>query len=399
MKYNICIWDSIRLGRDTINRYLNLNNVTIIAEVNNKESDYHVEIQKMGDIPNVDYYLIFEANCHSQIEKMVNLLKLDLGKVLYFDVEAPYETLENLYKNVDSYGIFDKSVTRYFDVFNQRQTNKYLTCTVEGLSYIGDAHDTSIMLNMYVSGENWANDTMRQFYSLARRFYALEEKKQGIFCDIGANIGTTCIYFKKKIDANVKILAFEPSKENFKMLKTNMLLNDIDDSEVMMVPLGVSDIHSKYQVSYVSYNPGGTSLHEVDDTGADNAATVEAIPFDDYIEENNIDIHEIKYIWVDTEGFEGAFLNGARKTLSQIDVPVILEFTPGFLRKNGAESKFMEAVKDLYTSYIIMEDEAETIHPVSELEGYFRNDEEMVQFDIFMLKEDKVKKTNDVSKS
>lgn len=389
MKYNICIWDSIKMGIDAIKGYLNLDNINIVAEVNNIESDCYVEIEKIGEIPNVDYYLIFEWNCHRQIQRMVHLLKLDTEKILYYDLFAPRTTLYTLYENVDSYRIFGKSVTRYFDVFNQSLTNKYLTCTVEGVSYIGDIYDATIMLSMYVSGENWANDTMQQFYSLAQKFYGIDNNKEGIFCDIGANIGTTCVYFKKKIDPNVKILAFEPSKENFKMLKTNIFLNDIGDSEVILVPMGVSDVHRQYQISYVSYNPGGTSLYEDNNMGEENASTVEAIPFDDYLEENNIDVNQIKYIWVDTEGFEGAFLNGAKKTLSQIDVPIIMEFTPELLCKNGAESKFMEAVEDLYTSYIIMEDETETIHPVSELRNYFGNDEEMVQFDIFMLKGDK----------
>lgn len=388
MKLNICIWDSINLGIDKIKNYLNMDNVNIVAEVNNTESDRYVEIQQMGTVPNVDYYLVFEWNCHSKVKRVVELLKLNTDKVLYYDLSAPRTTLYALYENVDSYRIFQKSVTRYFDVFNQSLTNKYLTCTVEGVSYIGDIHDATIMLSMYVSGENWAGDTMRQFFRLAQKFYSVECGKEGIFCDIGANIGTTCIYFKKKLDPNVKILAFEPSKENFKMLKMNMLLNDIGDSEATLVPMGVSDVHSQYQISYVSYNPGGTSLHEADDEGVENASTVEAIPFDDYVEENNIDISRIKYIWVDTEGFEGAFLNGAKKTLSQLDVPVIMEFTPKLLCQNDAEGKFMDAVEALYASYIIMEDETETIHPVSELREYFGNDSE-IQFDIFMLKGEK----------
>lgn len=388
MKFNICIWDAKGLGINTVKSFLNLNRVQIVAEVNNIQSHCYVEVSKIGTVPNVDYYLIFIENCQSQIERVFNLLELDTKKILFFNLADYGVTLYSLYENADSYLIFDKKVTRYFDIFNQRLTNKYLTCTVGDLSYIGDVCDNTIMLYMYVAERNWADTAIYQFYSLAQKFFVIENDKEGIFCDIGANIGTTCIYFKKKIDASVKILAFEPSKENFKMLKTNLLLNDINESEVTLVPMGVSDIHSQYLISYIPANPGATFLHEAGDSDSEKNPVATAIPFDDYVEENNIDINQIKYIWVDTEGFEGVFLNGARKTLQQIDVPIVLEFTPDSLRRNHTEDKFLDTVKDLYVSYIIMGDETETIHPVSELEDYFTTDHsgQGVQLDIFMLK-------------
>jgi len=109
---------------------------------------------------------------------------------------------------------------------------------------------------------------------------------------------------------------------------------------------------------------------------------------DDYVKNNHVDINQIKYIWVDTEGFEGAFLNGARKTLQQIHVPIVLEFTPDYLRRHHSEDKFLDAVKDLYASYIIMEDSTETYTSYIRVRSFFTEayDRQWVQFNIFILK-------------
>ena len=49
-----------------------------------------------------------------------------------------------------------------------------------------------------------------------------------VFLDIGANIGTTSISAVTKWGAS-RVLAVEPEAENFRLLRCNVILNDLDD--------------------------------------------------------------------------------------------------------------------------------------------------------------------------
>lgn len=82
-----------------------------------------------------------------------------------------------------------------------KNSNAFVTCTVEGLSYVATSADNIIMDNMYVRRVNWASNEMRLFYELAKKYYNVDDSA-GYFLDLGANIGTTGVYFCKKLAPN-----------------------------------------------------------------------------------------------------------------------------------------------------------------------------------------------------
>lgn len=62
--------------------------------------------------------------------------------------------------------------------------------------------------------------------SLDDRFGKMDCDDPKIIVDLGANIGITALYFSLKFP-NAKIIAVEPSKENFKILKMNIKTNNL----------------------------------------------------------------------------------------------------------------------------------------------------------------------------
>ena len=61
----------------------------------------------------------------------------------------------------------------------------------------------------------------------ARKLLGKKNSKSTLI-NVGAHIGSTCIpAIKKNYFKN--LIAFEPSKRNFRLLKANILLNEIDD--------------------------------------------------------------------------------------------------------------------------------------------------------------------------
>ncbi len=198
----------------------------------------------------------------------------------------------------------------YHDLKNRINTyhncckeSEYLLCNVEGISYIGSSEDTTIMRSMFFSENNWAKEEILHFFKLSEKFYGsqLSQLKHPlIFCDIGANIGTTSVYVKKKIDPSLHILAFEPIPLTYEMLQINMVLNHIPKSDYILADVGVSDHESEMNMHYNRENPGGSSL--VNEYGEGQNMMVKTTAFDHFIESRGIDRDSIGYLWIDIEG-------------------------------------------------------------------------------------------------
>ena len=144
-----------------------------------------------------------------------------------------------------------------------------------------------------------------------------------------------------------------------------MLLNDIDESETALINMGLSDKSEELMVHYDPHNPGGSSFLGASEGGEGNKAKL--IAFDDYVEESAVDVSAIKYFWVDVEGFEPEFLGGARNTLINSNAPVVMEYSPHLYKKEGKYETYLELLSQVFKSYIIMQDEDEIIHDISEL--------------------------------
>ncbi|MBL0096482.1 MAG: FkbM family methyltransferase [Bacteroidetes bacterium] len=72
--------------------------------------------------------------------------------------------------------------------------------------------------------------------------------------DIGANIGTTSLYFAS-LNANAKIISFEPHPDTFKRAEENIKLNSFRNIELLNIGLGEQKAELKlYEVN--ENNPG-----------------------------------------------------------------------------------------------------------------------------------------------
>ncbi len=251
---------------------------------------------------------------------------------------------------------------------------------VEGLSYINYASDVLIMAWMYDKKRNWADEDMRKFYSLSRKYY-LQTETQNLFLDIGANIGTTCIYFKKKIDPSIQIVAFEPAEKNYRMLCANFLLNEIDEGDYRVEKLALSDEEGETEFVYDSMNSGGSRALHGEKTGKNT--NVSTTTLDGYVKRGMLDADKIKYLWVDIEGFEPYFLRGAEETLRSVDAPMVMEFSPEKYRKDGVYMECIDVLCRIYDEFIYMHDEKEILHPVDELYRYEDSDQLV---DLFFIK-------------
>ncbi len=336
-----------------------------------------------------DYLVVsFKADQLEQIQSIVAELGLPEDKLIFVsedcismsDTEGGLEILSSSWKSFLAY-------IKKINEFKAKTMGRYVIVTAEGLSFANCSDDECILPAMYDRGEVWSKAEMTKLLEVSRERFTFNDE-QTIFCDFGANIGTTSIYFKKKLDNDISILAFEPSQENYKLLSVNMLLNNIDESEVTIEKLALSDTSGECEFSYDPTNPGGSGL--VVDSELAQKEIVKTVPFDEYVQQTGLDIHKIKYIWVDLEGHEPAFVRGAKNTLSTIDVPIIVEFTPKSYK--GIFREYVSELAEIYDTFIIVATEDQKEY---EIEKLLELEDSEEQFDLFLLK----KKADDTTKS
>ena len=229
-----------------------------------------------------------------------------------------------------------------------KNLNAFATCTVEGLSYVATSADNTIMDNMYIQRVNWASSDMKTFQELAKKYYNVDDSA-GYFLDLGANIGTTGIYFCKKLAPNLKLLAFEPDPENFKLHRVNLILNNMED-KATLINCGLGDKFDEMTMYRNLNNPGHNNFTEPKENVP--TETVKVIPLDSYLAENKIAAQDVKYIWIDTEGFEPQVLLGAKNLLKENPAPIFMECNIKVWKHSG-RSREMLALLSKYYSHLI----------------------------------------------
>lgn len=263
-------------------------------------------------------------------------------------------------------------------------TEKFATCTVDNISYIATVNDASIMPYMKHTGCNFSKENMDIFYYLANKYYDIKNK-QGFFLDIGANIGTTSVYFKKNLDNNVNLIAFEPGKMNYKLLRTNYILNDVEEgSRIENVGLGNDKGTSIFHTC--EFNPGASSV-VLDYSSGNKDEVIQITTLDDYLFESGINADDIKYIWIDVEGMEPLVIEGAMKTLRKNPVPIHMEFSPYLWNDINNFNEIVSNLQIIYSKFMYISEVVngkEITYDIREL--YKRkNDQFGVIDDIFLI--------------
>ena len=136
--------------------------------------------------------------------------------------------------------------------------------------------------------------------------------KDGIICDIGANIGNHSVYFSSILKRDV--FAFEPNKIARDILDKNIELNDLRNKvKVFQVGLGSEETQGSMDIN--TSNLGASRLNLVPN------GDVAIKTLDSYITKN-INVSLLK---IDVEGFEIEVLEGAKETIKNNKPLIVIE--------------------------------------------------------------------------
>ena len=219
-----------------------------------------------------------------------------------------------------------------------------ITKTKEGLYYVINTSDDVIGRSIFINKQSYGSQNLIKALELVG-------KHKSTILDVGANIGTIGIsgishgYF-------AKCMAFEPDPNNFKLLQTNVNINELSEKfELRNEALSnITDRVLDFELSNNNFGdhrvrikniPG--FLHEENR----KLISVNVNTLDHVL--RDYDLSEC-FLFMDTQGHEGHILSGALK-LIDASVPIVTEFWPyGLKRSNGLDMFYKALSASKYTT-------------------------------------------------
>jgi FkbM family methyltransferase len=275
------------------------------------------------------------------------------------------------------------------------------SCLYAGLSddgriFLFNTKDETIFGHSFIHGDFWAYG-IKDFFRLAQKFYP---KRRGIFFDIGGNVGTTSIK-AADMPGVEKVIAFEPGLENYRVFRASLALNGIEDDKIKLVNAGLSNKPGKMELEICENNFGDCRIrtdnaHNVPNRLSEQERKTQPVTvtsLDEYVKENGITPDDIGFVWIDTQGFEGFVLDGA-KVITQNDIPVVMEFWPYGMKRSGCLELLLAVLKDNYVGFVRMDELSDwdniAVHDIGKIdelvEECLEDNKGLSNYDIFLIK-------------
>ncbi|UUY05676.1 FkbM family methyltransferase [Svornostia abyssi] len=188
-----------------------------------------------------------------------------------------------------------------------------------------------------------------------------------VFIDCGANIGTTTVPALTTMGFS-RAIVFEPEPSNFRLLKANLALNDLD-TRVIAHRAAVSSEPGSAHLRLHPRNSGAHSIRKDAGTRNEDTTPVTLTTVDAAVAAAALDPSDIGLLWLDVQGHEAAALQGARAVLAA-GAPVVLELHPAMLTKAGGLEDLYVLAAEYHAGFADMRrarHETPAIRPIAEL--------------------------------
>ncbi len=146
----------------------------------------------------------------------------------------------------------------------------------------------------------------------------------GVFLDIGANVGLHTLAVARHLAGGGAVIAFEPHPVNHRLLLHNIQQNHL--RHVIAENLGLAEAPATL-TGAASANGGNWSLA----SRGEHRFEVKLVRLDDYLQANPLP--RLDLMKIDVEGAEVRVLRGARKTLERFRPLIVFEVCPAWLAK------------------------------------------------------------------
>lgn len=219
--------------------------------------------------------------------------------------------------------------------------------------YIVRTRDKNVGRSLFASGGRGEMNVLSRALTALEGIFGAEAIEGKTFVDVGANIGTTTV--PAVLDHGfARAVALEPEKENHRVLRLNVLLNDLDDRVITLCQAASNEDGTAELI--VNPEQGGKHWIATDDAkksgmaADDDAFEVETVTLDALARAGVLDPDQVGLLWMDAQAHEGHILEGAAE-LTGRGVPIVLELDPKGLAKRGDRGKLEEILKRDYTHF------------------------------------------------
>ncbi len=181
-----------------------------------------------------------------------------------------------------------------------------------------------------------------------------------LLINVGANIGCILIPLMRE-GLFQRGIGFEPAPANAAYLRANVEQNGLAGS-VQTFELGLSDAS---RVAPFEMSPRNSGDHRVRsdsaarqqksayDEEARQVIQIQLARLDDMVQDHDIELGRNSLMWVDIQGHEGQFFEGARRAIAR-GIPVVTELWPYGINRSGIEaSQFCELINDLFGCFYV----------------------------------------------
>jgi FkbM family methyltransferase len=167
-----------------------------------------------------------------------------------------------------------------------------------------------------------------------------------VFVDVGANIGISTLDALLHFGFE-RAVCFEPDSWNFRILKMNLVLNDLTE-KVNAHRMALSNSEGERLLQRTEGNSGDSQLvapTEPAGPGEGNREVCEITRLDTYLDAHPGLLEEIGLLWIDAQGHDPLVLQGA-ESLMKRGTPVVIEYWPKGLQAHSALELFETLVFD-----------------------------------------------------
>ena len=271
-----------------------------------------------------------------------------------------------------------------------RESMPYISVQADGLSFFFSNTDQAILNYIVKNKKIWARDEMDFVFG----YYNNIASRPANVIDIGANVGTSIVYFRDRLGEESKFYAVEPVTDNFNLLNANCAINGFSD--IRTFKLGISDKEGEAQIDINPNNMGNCKIAGSDDmklVQCESDVTyvgesVKLVTLDSLCCKELITIDSPALFWIDVEGHEPEVFRGGMDSFRNPDSAVFCEYNPRLYKHNGRYDGFLKDIKSCFGRFICFE-QAETgnynFRDISEIDKV-ADENEMNQCNLFLVK-------------
>lgn len=235
----------------------------------------------------------------------------------------------------------------------ERHVTPLVAIETDGIRYLIDTADRGpITLRIFAEG-SYDAPLMRRVMGLLSDVLGRSDPLAGReFIDVGANIGTATLAAIKHYGA-ARVLALEPDPANFRLLRMNLIANDVEPA-VVALQTAVSDEETEVELERATHNIGDHRIRTGAEVGPGaigeawrDVIRVSATTLDAVTAHSGFGTDDLGLVWIDVQGHEAQVLRGA-STLIYAGVPVLIEYWPYGLTRAGALDALHEIIGDRF---------------------------------------------------